>query len=508
VVQRVAAGLASYALECAPDAGSRGAVIGYDGRHGSRVFAEDTARVLARAGFQVWLAETTCPTPSLAHALLHLGASVGVMVTASHNPPADNGYKVYWANGAQILPPHDTGISTATDWTGPLPELPELDGLVESGQVAPIPRSAWQDYLARVLALRVHTNTDIRAVYTAMHGVGGDTILQVLGAAGHDDVHPVAAQQEPDGDFPTVHFPNPEEPGALDLALADAQAIGADLLIANDPDADRLAVALPDSMGGWSSLTGDEVGVLLADDLLSHGSQVGDRLVATSIVSSRLLQRVAGAHGATCAITLTGFKWLATRAIAHEGPFLLGYEEALGYSIGDVVRDKDGVSAALLLLDLAAWLKSQGKTLRDRLAEIYAEHGLHRTRQRSIRMEGDAGAARIVALTEQLRAEPPAAIAGSAVVRIRDIQAGTDTDLSTGTVTDVGLPPSNVIGLYLEDGSRILVRPSGTEPKIKLYFEAILSMSVGQTVPEVRAQADVQIDAIERSMLQCMGIEG
>jgi phosphomannomutase len=507
VVQRVGAGLAAYTLSTVPDASTRGAVVGYDARHGSRVFAEDTARVLAAAGIPVWLSETTCPTPSLAHALTHLGAAVGVMVTASHNPRGDNGYKVYWGNGAQIVPPHDLGIGAAIDWANPLPALPPLDGLVAAGEVRAIPPAAWEDYLARVLALRVHTGAEIRAVYTALHGVGGDTVLQVLSAAGHFDVHTVDAQQAPDGDFPTVDFPNPEEPGALDLALADAAALDADLVIANDPDADRLAVALPGPDGAWSMLTGDEVGVLLADDLLRHGPQGPERMVATTIVSSTMLHRIAQAHGARSAETLTGFKWIATRAIAHDGPFLIGYEEALGYSIGDVVRDKDGISAALLLLDLAAWAKARGETLHDRLALLYRQHGLHRTRQRSIRMTGDAGAARIASLTRELRAMPPAAIAGSEVVRIRDVLAGTDTDLRTGRVGPVALPESDVLALHLADGSRVLVRPSGTEPKIKLYFEVVLPLDEGQSLAAVQAQADARIDALDADLRSHMGMD-
>jgi len=339
-----------------------------------------------------------------------------------------------------------------------------------------------------------------------MHGVGGRTILQVMGAAGHFDVHPVEAQQVPDGDFPTVHFPNPEEPGAMDLALAEAAKVGAELVIANDPDADRLAVALPGADGQWSMLSGDEVGVLLAEDLLTHGQQGPDRLVATTIVSSSLLHRIAASHGAKSKETLTGFKWIATAAMDHPGPFVVGYEEALGYSIGDVVRDKDGVSAALLLVDLAAWAKSRGETLRDRLADIYRRHGLHRTRQISVRMEGDTGAARIASITKELRANPPAEIAGARVCRIRDIQAGTDTDIQTGEVRPVDLPVSDVLALYLDDDSRVLVRPSGTEPKIKFYFEAVISMGEGESVEAVQARADVRIDALAGALRAILGL--
>ena len=506
VVIRVGAGLAAYTLSVQPDARERGAVVGFDARHGSRVFAEDTARVLAAAGIPVILSQGVGPTPCLAHDVVFFKAAIGVMVTASHNPAGDNGYKVYWSNGAQIIPPHDEGIFRAVDWGGELPEMPELDALRAQGLIRSRHYMAWDDYLWRVLDLRVHSETGVRAVYTALHGVGGRAVELVLQAAGHGDVHPVPAQQEPDGDFPTVPFPNPEEPGVLALAKAQAEACGADLVIANDPDADRLAVALPDASGQWGMLTGDEVGVLLADDLLTHGQQGPNRLVATTIVSSTLLHRVAEAHGAICAETLTGFKWIATRAIAHDGPFIIGYEEALGYSIGDVVRDKDGVSAALLLLDLAAWAKSRGETLHDRLRAIYRKHGVHRTRQISVRMEGDAGAARIAALTEAMRQEPPSSVAGAQVTRIRDILAGTDTLVASGAVGPVDLPRADVIALYLDDGSRVLVRPSGTEPKIKLYFEAVVPLEPDGSLSDAQRHADARIDQLAADVRARMGI--
>ncbi len=466
LVRRVAHALGIYLTQQVDNAHEKGVVIGFDGRHGSREFASDSAGILTALGFTVYAFDDVCATPQLAHAITHLEASAGIMVTASHNPPEDNGYKVYWGNGAQIIPPHDRGISAAID---------TIEGCPVPGSDAPrpIPDSVWSDYIDRVLSLRVRPSTGIRAVYTAMHGVGWRPLHAILNAAGHTDVHPVPAQRDPDGDFPTVRFPNPEEPGALDLAIAQAQDVGADLIVANDPDADRLAVALQDRQGRWTQLTGNEVGALLAEELLAHGPAHPARLVATTIVSSILLKKIATQHGALCGETLTGFKWLANLALAHDGPFVLGFEEALGYSIGDVVRDKDGLSATLVLMDLASNLKARGLTLWDALDRLDARHGAHRSKQAAIKLEGPAGARAIEGVMTMLRRKPPTEIAGSAVVYMRDLQSRIGIDCKTGASTTVMLPPSNVMEFSLGDGSRILARPSGTEPKIKFYVEVV-----------------------------------
>ena len=388
------------------------------------------------------------------------------MVTASHNPPQDNGYKVYWRNGAQIITPHDTGISAAIEQVKGCPDPGDHTG-------EPIPEAVWSDYLDRVLSLRVRPQTGIRAVYTAMHGVGWKPLSAVLQAAGHTDVHPVVAQRDPDADFPTVTFPNPEEEGALDLAIEEAQRIGADLIVANDPDADRLAVALQSRSGTWEMLTGNQVGALLAEELLTHGPMHPRRLVATTIVSTTLLRRIAEKHGAICGETLTGFKWLANLAILHDGPFVIGFEEALGYSVGDVVRDKDGISAALILLDLASNLKARGQTLWDAWKRIDQRYGAHRSTQIAIKMEGAEGAEAIQGAMKALRENPPTELADSAVIRLRDVQSRVSMDCKTGASTQIPLPHSNVLEFTLEDNSRILARPSGTEPKIKFYVEVV-----------------------------------
>jgi phosphomannomutase len=509
LIRQVTGGLGRYLLREVQGAGERGVVVGFDGRHNSRVFAQDAARVLAGLGLRVHLFDDVVPTPVLAHAVTFLRAAGGVMVTASHNPPADNGYKVYWENGAQIIAPHDAGISSEIDAVGSPDgvDAPPLTPLVEAGRVGPVPGDAFNDYERKVLALRVHSDTGALAVYSAMHGVGYASLVRVLSGAGHQPVASVREQQEPDGDFPTVSFPNPEEPGALDRAVSLATARGADVVLAHDPDADRLAVAIPDGRGGWQKLTGNEVGVLLADDLLTHGDwRGGTPMVATTIVSTSLLGRIAEAHGAVLAETLTGFKWIANAALAHDGPFVLGFEEALGYSAGAVVRDKDGVSTAMLFLDLVSWCKARGVSLRSHLAALYRRYGYAASAQHSIKRPGLEGADEIRAIMAGLRAEPPASLGGRAVRRIRDIQTGEARTLATGATAPIHLPRSNVLAFDLEGGCRVLARPSGTEPKLKFYFEATEQLSDGEPLAQARARAEAVITALEADLLERLGL--
>ncbi|MGV3758403.1 MAG: phospho-sugar mutase, partial [Actinomycetota bacterium] len=326
---------------------------------------------------------------------------------------------------------------------------------------------------------------DVRLVHTAMHGVGTAPLLALLGRAGFPAPHLVEAQSAPDPDFPTVTFPHPEEPGALDLALAEAARVGADAVIANDPDADRLAVAIPDPAvdGGWRALTGDELGTLLADHLLRRGGHQPDDTLVTTVVSSRLLSKLADANGVAYAEALTGFKWVV-RAPAPGHPFLFGYEEALGYCIGEVVRDKDGVSAALVATELAADLRAEGSSLRERLDEIFAEHGAHVTRQRSIRLAGSDWLERVTAAMARLRADPPTAVAGRAVQAVEDLLPGDR------------FAPSDVL-VYTLDGARLVVRPSGTEPKCKLYAEAVVPVADGDVTAARADAAAVVADVLQ-----------
>ncbi|ROR89886.1 phospho-sugar mutase [Nocardioides aurantiacus] len=480
VVLRAAAGLAAHLREKgAGEADS--VVIGYDARHLSDVFARDTAEVVAGAGMRALLLPRPLPTPLLAHAIRDLGCVAGVMVTASHNPPQDNGYKVYLGDGSQIVPPADEQIAARIEAVGPLAEVPR--GPDERIEV--LGDDVLDRYLDDVVGLVGSDGPrDLVTVYTPLHGVGGDTVATVLRQAGFPAPHVVAEQAEPDPDFPTVAFPNPEEPGAMDLALARAAEVGADLVVANDPDADRCAVAVP-GPHGWQLLRGDEVGALLASHLLDRGAR---GTWATSIVSSSLLGKLAAAHDQAYAETLTGFKW-----IGRVPDLAFGYEEALGYCVDPAhVRDKDGVSALLLVCDLAARLKAEGRTLLDRLDDLAREHGLHATDQLSVRMDDLAA---IPAAVDRLRSAPPATLGGLAVEQVDDLAQGAGP----------GLPPTNGLRLRLAEGGRVVVRPSGTEPKLKCYLEVVVPVDAGG-VDAARISAAGRLDAIRADLAAAAGL--
>lgn len=469
VVRRATAGLARHLLETVPDAAPRGVVVARDARRGSDAFALEAAGVLAGHGLKVWFFDDRAATPLGAFALKELGAAAAVVVTASHNPPEYNGYKVYWENGAQIVPPVDAGIAAGIAKAGPARALPFLprEEAEAKGLLVPLGEELVRRYHDAIAALVLHPGEgrDLRIAYTAMHGVGARFTLAALARAGFANVRAVGAQNEPDGAFPTVRFPNPEEPGALDLALSLCEETKADLLLANDPDSDRLAAGARDSAGRMRLFSGNEIGVLLGAYCLSERTPRPARpLVVTTIVSSSQLGTIARNLGAACAETLTGFKWIENRALELErtegATTVFGYEEALGYSVGDVVRDKDGISAALVFADLAGWCRARGVTPWDYLEELQRAHGLFLSAQRSVTIPGPAGASAIAAIMDGFRASPPSAIGGLAVVAMRDYRAGVP-----------GLPKSNVVAYLLEGGSRVTLRPSGTEPKIKYYFE-------------------------------------
>jgi phosphomannomutase len=446
VVRRAAAGLADW-LTTAGLAG-RIVVIGWDGRHGSAEFARDSAAIMAAAGFDACLLPRLLPTPVLAFAVQHLDAALGIMVTASHNPPQDNGYKVYGADGAQIVPPTDTEIEAAIAAIGSVRAIPL------AAEYRTLDESVVADYVTAIAALADPGPRALRIVHTAMHGVGTEVVTQVFAAAGFDPLLSVPAQARPDADFPTVAFPNPEEPGALDLALELARQEDADLVIANDPDADRCAIAVPDAdqPNGWRMLRGDEVGVLLADDLLGRGVR---GTYATTIVSSTMLRALAQRHGVGYAETLTGFKWISRAA----PDLVYGYEEALGYAVApNLVRDKDGISAALLLAQLAARRHADGSSLPARLEELAAEYGRYLTDQLSVRVE-DLDL--IQATMHRLRAAPPTTLVGEPV-----------------EVSDL-LPDADVL-TFTWSGGRVVVRPSGTEPKLKAYLEVVLPVGTSR----------------------------
>jgi phosphomannomutase len=449
VVQQAAAGLAQYLLDTDPRARERGVVIGYDARRKSDVFATDTARVMAAYGIAAMLFDQKVPTPVLAWSITELDAAAGVVVTASHNPPADNGYKVYLGDGAQIVPPHDTGISACI-------ERIDATAVTMAAADDPLIRSVGDDlvaaYVAAAPAVRRRRDVDgVPVAYTAMHGVGGAVLRRAFEAAGLPAPHVVAEQFEPDGTFPTVSFPNPEEPGAMDLLLALAAAVGAHVAIANDPDADRLGAAIPQPDGSWRRLGGDEIGWLFADYLLSQG-EGDDRLVVTTLVSSALLGKMAKARGVQSAETFTGFKWIGRTIIDHpELRFVLGYEQALGYLVADRPLDKDGITAAVLFAEIAAVAAAEGRTLQGWIDDIAARFGRHRLADASVRMSPADAAAKVRAL----QADPPVSIGGRAVVSTEEF------------------PEADLLRFDLEGGVRVQIRPSGTEPKVKLYGEAV-----------------------------------
>jgi phosphomannomutase len=497
VVMRAAAGLAAYVRA----RGGGLVVIGYDARHKSYDFARDTAAVMVGAGLRAAVLPRALPTPVLAYAIRELGAAAGVMVTASHNPPRDNGYKVYLGDGSQIVPPADAEIAGLIAAVGPLDSVPR-------------PGTGWtvldEDivtaYLRRAVTVVAEGGPrDVNVVYTPLHGVGGRTLTAAFARAGFPAPIQVPEQARPDPDFPTVAFPNPEEPGAMDLAFSTARAAGSgggpgavDIVIANDPDADRCAVAVPDPAAGlgWRMLRGDELGALLAVHLVRTGAARDPRdAFAASIVSSSLLSRIAAGAGLGYTDTLTGFKW-----IARVPGLRYGYEEALGYCVDPAgVRDKDGVTAALLIAELAAGLKAESRTLPDLLDEIALTHGLHATDQLSARV---ADLSLISAAMTRLRAHPPTALGGLTVSTAEDLAEGAG-----------GLPPTEGLRYRLRAdpargiaSARVVVRPSGTEPKLKCYLEVVVPVATSADLPAARATAAHALGALKSDVASAAGI--
>ncbi|OEF02135.1 phosphoglucomutase [Vibrio crassostreae 9ZC13] len=497
VIQETATGLGHYLIEHVANATIRGVVVGYDGRLDSKQFAIDTASVLTALGIKVYLTSNVAATPIVAFGIEHFNAAAAVVVTASHNPPEYNGFKVYWENGAQIIPPHDAGIAAEIDIasTKPLP-LMSLSDAETQGKLVWLTEGYYQTYRAAInqspyVSDEIESaNTTI--TYTAMHGVGAQMAEDLLHDSGFHKVFSVAEQREPDGNFPTVNFPNPEEKGAMDLVVNLAKSVDADIACANDPDADRFAVAVRTDDGSYKMLTGDQVGVLFAHYLLSK-PHTKNQLVGNSIVSSTLLEKVAQSHGATYFQTLTGFKWLANIGMQLENDqndFLFAYEEALGYTIGTQVRDKDGLSAIVVFAQLVEELKSQGRTVWDLLAQISFEHGVHTNAQRSIALDPDSPS-----IGSKLRSAQPKAINGVAISVIEDLQSSLRFVIG-GNTEAINLPASDVLIYHLEDGSRIIVRPSGTEPKVKIYYETVTKFEGTETYEDTRLRGEKYMEKL------------
>ncbi len=505
VVAQTTAALARWLDVHRPQARRTGVVVGCDARHRSTELADEATAVLAGDGIRVHRLPDRRPTPLLAFAVRHLGAAAGVMITASHNPPAYNGYKLYLGDGAQIVPPVDAEIEALIGQVGPLSGVPLAD--LSDPLVVRHGDEVSEAYVRSVVAAAPTGRSPeepLSVVYTPMHGVAGDLFLEAVGLAGYPAPSVVAAQAAPDPDFPTVAFPNPEEPGALDLAFADARALGADLVLASDPDGDRLAVAVPDpsASAGWRRLTGDEVGVLLGAFVLDHvrdgwrppGEEGARPLVAASIVSSTMLAKIAADAGVPFVATLTGFKWIVRAVDAVPGTRLVfGYEEALGYGVSDVVHDKDGTGAGVAFLALASDLRARGSTLDEHLGSLMRRYGVHRTAQHSISTHDPEDR------MARLRASPPVEIADLKVVR--------SADLSAGCVWQEGLPalpPADVLAFWLDSGGRVLVRPSGTEPKLKSYVEVVREVQDGDLAGALAA-ASRELDAVGAALEPLLG---
>jgi phosphomannomutase len=503
VAEQTAAGIARVLLDEVDDARGRGVVVGHDARHGSAEFAAAAAEVLVAHGLDVRAFDGPVPTPLVATTARFDGAAAAIVVTASHNPAADNGIKVYWADGAQITAPLDSSIATAIDAVAAAMEaavdedpvagpsaarrLLRPDGVAGSitGLGSAVAGPAVDAYVARAVG-SARSGTSRPAVpiaLTSLHGVGGPVLERVLRAGGHTDLHVVEAQRRPDPDFPTVAFPNPEEPGALDLLVDEARRHGCAVGLANDPDADRVAVVVPTGDDAWRALTGDEVGALLCRHLLSLDPPADDRppLVVTTVVSSRLAAAIATAAGARTEETLTGFKWLCRPALLHpEWRQVLAYEEALGYAVGPDARDKDGITAGLVVADLVRDLAADGRTLLDELDDIARRHGAHVTRNGWTAVPADVGAALVL----RLEATPPGSLGGSPVV-------------------ELDRPAPDVLRVWTEDGTRVALRPSGTEPKLKYYCEAIEPVVDG-AVATARATASERLDAVLDDVLRSL----
>lgn len=513
VVLRATFGLVAHVIRVVKDAKTRGIVIGGDARPTSHDLAIAAAEVAAYADLKVYYLPGTSPTPLVAFLVKHLGAAAGVTVTASHNPPQYNGYKVYLDRGAQIIPPHDQQIALQISRSPAARDVPRIElhkGLSEGLIIDATPYE--EDYLKAVLGLLTVPveGGRLRIAYTALHGVGDRFVRAAMTRAGFTQLSSEPSQSEPDGRFPTVAFPNPEEPAAMERVLSLGLKERADLVLANDPDADRLAVAAFDRQGQAVVLSGNEIGILLADHVLSRDPKPSpERLVVTTVVSSPQLAVMAKAAGVRYKEVLTGFKWIASGALDSEesegSRFVFGYEEALGYTVGTVTRDKDGIGAALVMAELAALLKQKGQTLLDRLREIREKHGLYVSRQKSITLPGKEGAAQIKALMEGLRKKRLELI-GTAKVESRwDLWAG-ERVWADGKKERVTMPSSDVLSYALQGGGRVAVRPSGTEPKVKLYFDVVQSLSGGEDLAAATTRGQTEIDGLEAAMLREMGL--
>ena len=485
VVRRATQGLANYIAKV--DKKSQGVAIAYDSRHMSPEFAEEAALCLAANGIKAYIFESLRPTPELSFAVRHLGCAAGINVTASHNPPEYNGYKVYWEDGAQITPPHDSGImgevKSISDWnTVKTMDKAEAE---KAGLFQVIGKEVDDAYMAELKKQVLHMDAieaegkNLKIVYTPLHGTGNIPARRILKELGFENVYVVKEQELPDGDFPTVSYPNPEAAEAFELGLKLAKEVDADLVLATDPDADRLGVRVKDKNGEYHDLTGNMSGCLLANYEISqkkaiNGSLPEDGALIKTIVTTNLADAIAKGYGVKLIEVLTGFKFIGQQILGFEqsgkGSYLFGFEESYGCLIGTYARDKDAIVATMALCEAAAYYKTQGKTLWDAMIEMYEQFGYYKDAIQSVTMKGIEGLQKIQEIMNSLRQNPPAEFAGHKVTVVRDYKADTITDVATGAVKPTGLPNSNVLYYELTDDAWVCVRPSGTEPKVKFYY--------------------------------------
>lgn len=485
VVRRATQGLANYIAKV--DKKSQGVAIAYDSRHMSPEFAQEAALCLAANGIKAYIFETLRPTPELSFAVRHLGCVAGINVTASHNPPEYNGYKVYWEDGAQITPPHDSGImgevKAISDWnTVKTMDKAEAE---KAGLFEVIGKEVDDAYMAELKKQVIHMDAiqaegkNLKIVYTPLHGTGNIPARRILKELGFENVYVVKEQELPDGDFPTVSYPNPEAAEAFELGLKLAKEVDADLVLATDPDADRLGVRVKDKNGEYHDLTGNMSGCLLANYEISqrkavNGSLPEDGALIKTIVTTNLADAIAKGYGVKLIEVLTGFKFIGQQILGFEksgkGSYLFGFEESYGCLIGTYARDKDAIVATMALCEAAAYYKTQGKTLWDALIEMYEQFGYYKDDIKAVTMKGIEGLQKIQDIMNSLRQNPPAEFAGHKVVAVRDYKADTIKNLETGEVTPTGLPNSNVLYYELTNDAWVCVRPSGTEPKVKFYY--------------------------------------
>ena len=508
VVRRATQGLANYIAKV--DKKSQGVAIAYDSRHMSPEFAQEAALCLAANGIKAYIFETLRPTPELSFAVRHLGCVAGINVTASHNPPEYNGYKVYWEDGAQITPPHDTGImgevKAISDWN--TVKTMDKEEAVKAGLFEVIGQAVDDAYMAELKKQIIHLDAiqaegkNLKIVYTPLHGTGNIPARRILKELGFENVYVVPEQELPDGDFPTVSYPNPEAAEAFELGLKLAREVDADIVLATDPDADRLGVRVKDRNGEYHDLTGNMSGCLLANYELSqrkavNGSLPEDGALVKTIVTTNLADAIAKGYGVNLIEVLTGFKYIGQQILGFEnsgkGTYLFGFEESYGCLIGTYARDKDAIVATMALCEAAAYYKTQGKTLWDAMIDMYEEFGYYKDAIQAVTMKGIEGLQKIQEIMTTLRQNPPAEFAGHKVTAVRDYKLDEITDLATGEKKPTGLPNSNVLYYELTDDAWVCVRPSGTEPKVKFYY-GVKGTSL--------ADADEKSDAMGKAVLE------